>query len=317
MEIYNEFSQIADMGFPTAVALGTFDGFHIGHDQLIRTLLGISEKNNLKSILYTFSNHPRDFLGKENNQPKLIISPEQKIKLIKQYNPDYLLYLKFDDYHRNINAEEFIEEILIKKLGMKHIIVGFDWKFGKRAEGDVHLLKTYEAKGFFHVKIIEPIRINGQIVSSTQIRKYLQEGRIENANEFLGRPYEVQGFVIHGRGNGRKIGFPTANLSKEINYCTVKEGVYVTLSRIRGKSYKSVTKVGRNISFDDEECTVETHIMDFEGKLYGEQIYVQFLTHIRGQIKFDRLEHLSERIEKDVSFARNYFENVYFEDQLC
>ncbi len=317
MKIYKNFSEINDIYENTAVALGTFDGFHIGHDKLIMTLIKISEKNKLKSILYTFSNHPRDLFTDIRKRPKIIISSVQKIDIIQKYNPDYLLYLKFDDYHKNIEAEDFIEEILIGKLKMKYIIVGYDWKFGKKAEGDVNLLKTYESKGFFKVEVIEPIRINGQIVSSTLIRKHLEEGRVEKANEFLGRPYELQGHVIHGKSNGKKIGFPTANLSKENNYCPVKEGVYVTLLTVNNKEYKSVTKVGKNVSFDDDECSVETHILDFDGDIYGEKISVKFITRIRDQIKFNSLSHLSDRIRKDVVLAKNYFENVYFDDQLC
>jgi riboflavin kinase/FMN adenylyltransferase len=317
MKTYKTFSEINDIYENTAVALGTFDGFHIGHDKLIMTLIEISKLNNLKSILYTFSNHPRDLFMDIRKRPKLIISSEQKIDIIQKYNPNYLLYLKFDNYHKNIGAEEFIEEILIGKLKMKYIIVGYDWKFGKKAEGDVNLLKTYESKGFFKVEVIEPIRINGQIVSSTLIRKHLDEGHIEKANEFLGRPYELQGHVVHGKSNGKKIGFPTANLSKEINYCSVKEGVYVTLLTVNKKDYKSVTKVGKNVSFDDNECSVETHILDFDENIYGEAISVKFLTRIRDQIKFNSLRHLSDRIEKDVDISRNYFENIYFKDQLC
>ncbi|MBK5251129.1 MAG: bifunctional riboflavin kinase/FAD synthetase [Peptostreptococcaceae bacterium] len=317
MKLYKTFSEINDIYENTAVALGTFDGFHIGHDKLIMTLIEISEINNLKSILYTFSNHPRDLFTGIRKRPKLIISSDQKIDIIQRYNPSYLLYLKFDDYHKNIEAEEFIEEILIGKLKMKYIIVGYDWKFGKKAEGDVNLLKTYESKGFFKVKVIEPIRINGQIVSSTLIRKHLEEGRVEKANEFLGRPYELQGHVVHGKSNGKKIGFPTANLSKETNYCSVKEGVYVTLLTVNNKNYKSVTKVGKNVSFDDDECSVETHILDFDENIYGEKISVKFLARIRDQIKFNSLSHLSDRIRKDVDFSRNYFENIYFKDQLC
>lgn len=317
MKIYKNFSEITNIYENTAIALGTFDGFHIGHDKLIMTLIEVAKKNDLKSILYTFSNHPRDLFTNIKERPKLIISSDQKIDIIQKYNPDYLLYLKFDEYHKNIEAEEFIEEILINKLKMKYIIVGYDWKFGKRAEGDVNLLKTYEAKGFFKVKIIEPIRINGQIVSSTLIRKHLEDGRIEKANEFLGRPYELQGHVVHGKSNGKKIGFPTANLSKEVNYCSVKEGVYVTLLSVNNKDYKSVTKVGKNVSFDDDECSVETYILDFNGDIYGKEISVKFLTRIRDQIKFNSLNHLSDRIKKDVDFSTNYFENIYFKNQLC
>ena len=316
MKTYMKLNEISDIEGNTAVAMGTFDGFHIGHDKLVMTLLEISKNNRLKSVLYTFSNHPRDLLADVKNQTKLIISPAQKMGILKKYNPDYLLFLEFDDYQKNIEAEEFIEEILIGKLGMKHIIVGYDWRFGKKAEGDVRLLKTYESKGFFKVEVIEPIRIDGQIVSSTLIRKYLDEGRVEKANEFLGRPYELYGHVVHGKSNGKRIGFPTANLSKETNYCTVKEGVYVTLTSVCGKNYKSVTKVGRNVSFDDNECSVETHILDFKDNIYGKTISVKFLSRVRDQIKFNSLIHLSERIKKDIDFAMNYFENIYFKEQL-
>src|SRR6056297_4002351 len=172
MKTFTKINEISNMAGNTAVAMGTFDGFHIGHDKLVMTLLEISKTNSLKSVLYTFSNHPRDLLADVKNQTKLIISPEQKMHILMKYNPDYLLFLEFDDYQKNREAEEFIEEILIEKLGMKHIIVGYDWKFGKKAEGDVKLLKTYESKGFFKVEVIDPIRIDGQIVSSTLIRKY-------------------------------------------------------------------------------------------------------------------------------------------------
>lgn len=317
METYFNLNQTPKMEAPTALALGTFDGFHIGHDKLIRTLLSVASQNSLESMLYTFSNHPRDLLDGGSNQQKLIISPDQKLKLIKRYNPDHLMYFPFDDYHMNIEADEFIEEILVGRLRMRHIVIGYDWRFGKRAEGDVRLLKAYESRGVFKTTIVDAIRIGDEIVSSTRIRQFLEEGRVEKAAEFLGRPFSITGKVIHGRSIGKHLGFPTANLSKETNYCTVKEGVYATVSRLAGLDYPSVTKVGRNVSFDDDACTVETHLLDFDQDLYGETLQIMFMTRIRDQIKFDRLEHLSDRIKKDVACARNYFENVYFTKRVC
>lgn len=288
---------------PSAVALGTFDGVHIAHQAVIKNMVKHARAHQLLSVVYTFSNHPKEL--REENPPKRLMTPEQKEKLLASLGVDVLVMVPFDESQLNIPAEDFVEEILLKKINTKHITVGYDFKFGKKAKGCVNLLSKYQ--DYFTLDVVEPIKNDDLTISSTNIRKFLLAGDVEMANELLGRYYDIHGLVIHGKHMGRKLGYPTINLQTTYEMSVLKPGVYITKTRVNGIEHPSVTNVGFNPTFNQENFNVETYILDFEGDLYGQHVEVLFIKFISPEMKFDSLEDLIKKIDGDVQMARDYF----------
>lgn len=207
MEVINSLSEIDRLSYMTGVSLGSFDGIHQGHLTLINALVENCRKKNLKSVIYTFSNHPRGVLNIED-PPKIIINKKQKINLFKQLGIDFLFMVDFDDFQRNISAKDFVEKILLEKLNMYSMTVGEDCRFGKKAEGDIILLEQFSKLYSFNLTVVPPVKLEDKIISSTAIRHFLSQGLIEQANRFLGRNYSIIGKVIKGKQFGSKKGFP-------------------------------------------------------------------------------------------------------------
>ncbi|MDK2917438.1 MAG: riboflavin kinase / adenylyltransferase [Candidatus Petromonas sp.] len=306
MELIYSLEDMGKMVYETGVSLGTFDGLHRGHQRLINKLIKKSKSNGYKSIVYTFANHPREITSKKN-KPKKIISVKQKIELFNKIGIDFLILVNFDDFHRNIKAENFITDILMEKLNMHSMVVGFDCRFGKNAEGNIKSLKRFSQKYDFDLEIVPPIKIENQIVSSTLIRKLLSKGLIGEVNNLLGRNYSIFGKVIKGKQLGSKLGFPTANISIDLDLCLPKKGVYVTKTHLKNRPYYSVTNVGLNPTFKQNTYNVETYILDFNKNIYNEEIRVEFLERIRDELKFNNVASLCEQISQDIIFTKKYF----------
>ncbi len=292
----------------SGITLGTFDGLHRGHQKLIKNLVSRCKEQGFKSIVYTFANHPRELTLK--NAPKRLINMKKKIEILNNIGIDYLLLLNFDNFQRNIDPEMFVYEILIKKLKMKEMSVGFDCKFGKNASGNTDLLAKLSKKYNFSLSIVEPYIVDNQIVSSTLIRQLIQDGNILKANNLLGRYYSITGNVIKGKQIGRKLGYPTANILIDYNMCLPKGGVYITETIIDSNSYKSVTNVGYNPTFNQKNYNIETHILNFNESLYGNDIDIIFHKRIRDEIKFYTIEQLCTQIDKDINITNNYFDTI-------
>ena len=274
----------------TLIMLGNFDGIHLAHMSVINRGIQYAKENSLKSTLFMFENHTRN--------EKLITPNKIKLKILSDIAPDFLYIEKFDDNIMKKSPEEFIQ-MLIKKLGMRAVCIGYDYRFGHKAQGDVKTMYSLGKKYGFDVLVTEKVSIDNITVSSSHIRTLIENGDIKKASEFIGRPFTMCGVVVSGKQLGRTIGFPTANISVDKDSILPKCGVYAGFSEVNGKKYKSVINVGNNPTFNAKNITVESHIIDFCGDIYNENVTVSFLEYIRGDIKFNGLEELKNQILKD------------------
>ncbi len=298
MEII-EIKDYKENRFHTAIALGNFDGVHKGHCDLIQHMIKEAIDKNLKSALLVFDNHTKTVLTGE--APKTITTIDQKFNIFKNLGVELIYRMTFDREIMKLLPEEFVKDILVDKLKVKSVVVGFDYRFGHKASGDAELLKKLGEKYDFNVIIVEPIYIDGELVSSTRIRNLLQEGNITEANNLLGRNYSIIGKVVGGKKLGNTLGFPTANLELTENFVIPKHGVYNTNTIVDNKTYSSATSVGKNPTFKDEGLKIESHIIDFSEDIYGKVIELEFVDYLRDEIKFQNLEQLKKKVQDDIS----------------
>jgi riboflavin kinase/FMN adenylyltransferase len=284
------------------IALGSFDGLHMGHLSLIYKVIEVAKKNNGKSMVFTFKNHPRTFINKEN-APRLLMSNEKKINLLEIHKIDIVCLKEFNDEFMKMTPEEFIE-FMIFNYNAKGFVVGFNYKFGYKNLGNVELLRILQRKYGYELYVMEPCTYKNEVVSSTRIRKALEDGEVLDASKMLNVPYSLSGEVVHGRQIGRTIGFPTANLKYDENFILPKIGVYYTKIRVNNNMYKGITSVGKNPTVKGKNLTIETHILDFNEDIYGKKIEVDFIKRIREEKKFNSLEELKEQLEIDKAFAK-------------
>ncbi|MGL5245265.1 MAG: bifunctional riboflavin kinase/FAD synthetase, partial [Sarcina sp.] len=264
---------------PVYVALGSFDGLHMGHLTLINKSIELAKKNNGLSMVYTFENHPLTFINKEK-APKLLIDNKTKIKLLQNMGINIACFINFNENMMKMEPTCFIE-MLIKQYNVKGVIVGFNYRFGYKNLGDLTLLKELSKKLNFELYIMEAMVWNEKVISSTRIRKLISDGSILEANTLLTRPFMLSGEVIHGRKIGRTIGFPTANIDFDKNLIIPCKGVYYTNIEYKGNFYKGITSVGNNPTVSGNNITIETYILDFSGDIYGDEIKVYFIEYMR------------------------------------
>ena len=282
----------------TALVVGNFDGFHLGHRYLVRTLKKRAKERGLKTMVVTFCPHPLKVLA-----PKLFLcelsSAEEKMELLEREGLDYLCFIRFDREFSRMSAKDFLEEIVYRRLRCRFLLVGHDWRFGYRREGEIELAKEVGGRLGFEVELASPFKKNGHVVSSTLVRRLLSEGRLDEAQEFLGRRYWVRRKVVRGEGRGSKIGFPTANLKDTENLC-LKEGVYAVLVE---DEMPGVANYGLRPTFGGKKRVLEVHIPNFEGDLRGKRLKVEFLKFLREERKFSSVEELKRQIERDLHSA--------------
>ncbi len=291
----------------SAVTLGKFDGIHLGHRQLLDLVMSYKEKG-LTTIMFSFLLHPSNLFSEREFE--LIYTEEEKRAKMKRFGLDVLLSFPFTEQTRTMQPEEFIEEILIKKLDAKIIIVGKDFHFGLDRRGDVALLKQYERKYGYQVIDCEKLKYKNEIISSSAIRSALKEGDLNKVNRMLGEPYSIRGEVAHGRKLGRTIGMPTTNLIPPTNKLLPPCGVYASKTRISNDIYPGVTNIGYKPTVGEEEYIgVETFLFDFERNLYGETIEVELYDFIRPEMKFGSLEDLTRRMKEDIILTKEFFRN--------
>lgn len=292
--------------FDNYIALGSFDGLHLGHLSLIQKTKDEADKNNGKSMIYTFKNHPRFLINKESS-PKLLMNNEEKVQILNAYGVDIVYFQEFNDEFMKINPEEFIK-MLVEKFNAKGIIVGFNYKFGYKNSGDIELLRRLQKKYNYELYVMEPCAYKNEVISSTRIRKAIEEGNVEGAYKMLDRPYSLKGTVTHGKQIGRTIGFPTANLSYDEKFILPADGVYYTNIKVNNKLYKGITSIGYNPTVGGKVLTIETYILNFSEDIYEKYIEVNFIKKIRENIKFNGIDELKDQLEKDKSFAerQNY-----------
>ncbi|MBO8170969.1 MAG: bifunctional riboflavin kinase/FAD synthetase [Bacillaceae bacterium] len=288
---------------PSVMAIGYFDGVHLGHQRVIQKAIDEAKKKSLKSAVMTFDPHPREVLGKTGyNQYLTPLSV--KLNLMKKMGVDMAYVVHFDIPFSSIYPEDFIEEVIIP-LQVRHVVVGFDYTFGYRGTGTSHTLASF-SRDRYDLDVVQPVNRYGEKVSSTMIREYLHQGEVEQASYFLGRPYTIKGKVIHGEGRGRTIGFPTANLLLEDPYIIPRNGVYGVKVTYEGQIYDGLMNIGIKPTFETrrKEKSLEVYIFDLDENLYEKELEVAFLYFIREEQKFASVEDLIKQINTDVETAR-------------
>jgi riboflavin kinase/FMN adenylyltransferase len=292
------------------IALGNFDGIHIAHKKVIKSAIDIAKDRNLNSLIYIFDTHPISVLS--DTTPKLLTTLEQKIKIIEELGLDYVYIQDFNIEFSSLEPEIFIKSILVDTLNAASIITGYDYRFGNKAKGDTQYLKEFCMKFKIDVNIVDRVDFDNEPVSASRIRNLLDEGDIEKTNELLGRKYFIEGSVIHCKGLGSKIGFPTANLDISQNIKLPAKGVYSTKTVINDEVFYSITNIGSNPTVNNDlnnKITCETHIIGYDNlNLYGKKIIIQFENKIRNEQKFDSLEQLKKAIENDILLVKTQLE---------
>lgn len=289
----------------SVVTIGNFDGVHKGHQVLIKKTVKFANENNLKSIVFTFENHPINYF--KNKKIKNIITNSEKISKIKKLGIDILIMIPFDSYMTKISPLEFIKEILIDKLDAKKIIVGHDFTFARRKEGNTEILKEMSFKYRFDLEIVNSIDINDIRVSSTHIRQLVDNGDVDKVNNYLGYNFLIKGKIIKGKQLGRTIGFPTANIKINDDLLIPKKGVYVTSVYIDDNIYYGATNIGYNPTVKGESLSIETNILEFSEDIYGKVIKLEFLERIRDEKKFNSIDELKLQLKKDTDYIyKNY-----------
>jgi len=304
MKIYRELSQIKE-SFPNAcVTIGNFDGVHLGHQLLFGEVVQRAYRCNGTSVAVTFDPHPLQVLRPQGI--KLISTCEQKTELIEHAGIDVLVIIPFSMQFAAITAHHFVDDILRKIIGVKELVVGYDYAFGKGRVGNIEFLKEQGAAKGFSVTVVDAHYEQDFLVSSTKVRELVADGRMADARTLLGRYYQIRGEVQLGQQRGGKeIGFPTANLNMEKEDLIPKMGVYVCQVICGGRCYGGVLNIGVNPTFGENRLVAETHIFDFNQDIYGKPIKVNLLRFLRNEKKFSGIEELSTQIAKDVVQAKN------------
>lgn len=294
------------------VTIGTFDGVHIGHRKILERIIHSAQELDCNSVVLTFFPHPRMVL-QEGSDVKLLNTIKEKIALLEEIGIDNLIIHPFDKEFSRLTAEEFVKEILVNKLHIQKIIIGYDHRFGRNRTADINDLIHFGKEYGFEVEQISAQEINDNAVSSTKIRNAILEGNSTLAKEYLGYNYFFSGTVEKGKQLGRTIGFPTANIHIEENYKLIpKNGVYIVKSSYNNQPIYGMMNIGTRPTVNGENQTIEIHFFDFNKDLYNEIITVEILEFIREEHKFESLDNLKNQIQKDKEFSINYINNTTF-----
>lgn len=281
----------------TSATIGNFDGVHVGHKKIIAAVKEEAKQKGLSSCVITFHPHPQKVL--QNIDIPLLVPIRERLKLLEKEGVDVVACYTFTKDIAKIPAKDFVTDILIGKLNLKHLIVGPGFSFGRKREGNLDLLDKMGAQYGFDTEVVGSAQIEGEIVSSTAIRNLVKEGNMTKAGKFLGYNFYIEGQVKEGEGRGRQIGFPTANLDTDWDILP-KVGVYATLAHVDGIVLNSITNVGYRPTFGNNELVIETHIFNFNEDIYKKRIEVEFVDRVRDEQKFNGPQALVEQIKKDV-----------------
>lgn len=301
MKVFTGVNEAGKINNPV-VAIGNFDGIHRGHAALIARVIEESSKIKGTPTVLTFFPHPLTVINPYLNIEQ--ITPlSDKLKIMEELGIEAAFILKFDDEFSKTMPADFAEEFILKKLGAKKVVVGYDFSFGKNKAGNIEMFKELGERMGFEVIIVPPVMEGERVVSSTRIRSFLKEGLIRDAALFLGRPYIVKGVTVKGNKIGKLIGFPTANLSIK-DYLIPRKGVYAAYVMMVDKRYKGVLSIGPAPTFNIDDFSFEAHILDFEDDVYGKEMAVEFVERLRGIEKFKDVEDLKKQIRYDIEKAR-------------
>jgi riboflavin kinase / FMN adenylyltransferase len=291
------------------VAVGVFDGVHLGHKYLISQLKELAERQGYSSIVVTFDKHPQEIV-KPGSQPLFLSDTAEKTELLTQEGVDRVIVLNFTQELASVSARDFVQ-ILCSKLRMRGLVMGPDFVLGHRGEGSIANLQKIGKDLGFSVTAIPYVRKNGDTVSSTAIRQAMAEGNMQKVRRMMGRPFSLHGRVIHGHGRGAGIGFPTVNLDILRGQALPSDGVYATLAHTNNDTYPSVTNVGTNPTFGNTERTIETFFLSYHHDLYGREVKIDFIQKLRGEIKFKDASELGRQIEIDVQNSKKILDTYF------
>ncbi|MAW65036.1 MAG: riboflavin biosynthesis protein RibF [Flavobacteriales bacterium] len=310
MKVYRGFSDYSVVK-NAVVTIGTFDGVHIGHQTIINRMVGIARKFKGEAVLVTFDPHPRLVLQKDA-KVKLLTSMDERINLLEKTGVDHLIIIPFDKVFSNLTSLDFIRDILVKKIGTKRLVIGYDHHFGKNREGSFdHLIKYGTIYGF-DVEEIPPQEVNFINVSSTKIRNAVQAGDVVKASEYMGHSYTIDGIVVKGQQIGRSIGFPTANIKvEEVNKLIPKEGVYAVKVVFDNNFFSGMLNIGYRPTVGlDNQLSIEVHIFDFQKNIYGRQLTIEIIKHVRNEIQFTNVNDLRKQLEQDLTECKNILKSL-------
>ncbi|TDI97709.1 MAG: bifunctional riboflavin kinase/FAD synthetase [Deltaproteobacteria bacterium] len=295
-----------NIGRQVCATIGIFDGVHLGHISIIDQVKKEAGKSGLSSCVITFNPHPQQVLT--GTKLPFITPFEKRVRLFEKEGLDLTVCFSFNEAFSKITAESFINDTLVNILNIKKMFVGPDFVFGKNRSGNSELLKKMGNELGFETTIVKPITNRSDIISSTTIRKLIQEGKIKEANAYLGRNFCLEGVIIEGEKRGRILGFPTANLKTDWDLLP-KPGVYITLCKLENRVHKSITNIGFRPTFGKNSLLIESHIFDFNNEVYGKKLGIEFLNRLRDEKKFDGIDELKKAISDDIMTANKYFDD--------
>lgn len=295
---------------PICLALGNFDGVHLGHQKILQATVDLARKKQAKSAVLLFVPHPLAVLFPEH-APKLLLPLEERIAFLGLAGIDYVIVHPFTREFAETAPEAFVHQVLVESLRAAAVVVGYNYSFGKEGKGTPAELVQYGQKYGFCVKVMEPVKVDNEIVGSTAIRNYLARGQVQDVQRLLGYTFFLRGTVVHGDGRGRKLGFPTANLHVQENIMLPAQGVYLTQAVTEDMQSWALTNIGRRPTFQKNELTVEIHLLEQNKNLYQQELRVYFLHRLREEQTFGTAEELVEQIHRDVQQARHLIGTVY------
>lgn len=288
------------------ITQGTFDGVHLGHQHVLKQVVNIAKEYKKPSLLITFYPHPRLVINPNDSTIKMLSSIEEKAKIILEMGIDYVLVLSFTHEISQYTPEKFVHDILVSKLNVQCMVVGYDHRFGKNRSGGFSELTEFAKKFNFKVKEINASEIDEIAVSSTRIRKAIASGNLKEANELLGKPYRLTGIVVEGQKIGRQLGFPTANLMiDEPHKLIPPNGVYLGFAIIQNIKYKIMLNIGVRPTVNGKSQTIEAHIIDFNENIYDQKLTIYLVQFLRQELRFNGLEALKIQLQKDESITRS------------
>ncbi len=294
-KIYQHFSA-------PSVALGNFDGVHLGHREIVKRTVEKAGETKAEAVVYTFDPHPRVVLNKAPELPRITTHME-RAEILEALGVDVLILAEFTERFAAQSPEDFVRNILVEELGARNLFVGFNYRFGKDRAGSAETLKKMGPEFDFNVHVIPPVKVGGERVSSSRIRDHLLKGEIREANILLGREFAMEGRVIHGHHRGKKLGFPTANIKPEPKLLP-PPGVYAAFCRVGGVKRPAVMNIGYNPTFKNRKVSFEVHILDFYDDLYGETVKAYLVERLRPEMTFSGIEELKDQIEGDIARCR-------------
>ncbi len=306
MKVFNDIATLrAHLSVPTVATIGNYDGLHRGHRAILDRVLESARSGQGRSLMITFDPHPLTILAPDR-APHQIVTTRQKLALLREAGLDYVLMLPFTMELASVTPEAFVSGTLARGLGLQEVYVGANFNFGRARAGNADMLVRLCADAGIRAFKVPEIRYLGSPVSSSRIRRALQAGEVELACELLGRPYAIEGTVVHGDSRGADLGFPTANLDAR-NSLIPQDGVYVTRAVLDGGARPAVTNIGSRPTFAHARYAIETHVLDGTGDLYGREMEVLFLARLRQELRFDSVEALVAQVRRDVERAREFF----------